>query len=398
MIQKTPPLSRATANFFFSHNTFFQTNNKLPMSTPESISLPDAPSDGITQLSYLPSNSSLLASTSWDGSLRIHNTSSKTLVTNQALASGPILSLATPSNSSSSSVWTGGLDGSVKQFHIESSTVELIGLHSSTTSTDDASPSEIACSCLAPLFHSDTTVASAGWDSCAYLWDARVSNAAKESGPGGMSRAAVATIPLKDKAYAMDVDPSSETRLVLSLAGRHTVFMDVRKLDTPTQSMEANIVLERESSLKYQSRVIKFFPDGSGIATGSIEGRVGIEFLTELGVTSPNHPTAKKYAFKCHRVGDTVYPVNAIAFHPILGTFATGGCDGTVVTWDGGNKKKLVTLASCATSVAALAFNGDGTEIAIASSYTYEDGERDHPRDEILVRKVLESEVRPKSK
>lgn len=38
---------------------------------------------------------------------------------------------------------------------------------------------------------------------------------------------------------------------------------------------------------------------------------------------------AKKYAFKCHRRSengrDTVYPVNAIAFHPLYGTFATGG-------------------------------------------------------------------------
>ena len=25
---------------------------------------------------------------------------------------------------------------------------------------------------------------------------------------------------------------------------------------------------------------------------------------------------------------DTVYPVNALAFHPKWGTFATGGCDG----------------------------------------------------------------------
>lgn len=38
---------------------------------------------------------------------------------------------------------------------------------------------------------------------------------------------------------------------------------------------------------------------------------------------------AKKYAFKCHRQSeggkDTVYPVNAMAFHPLYGTFATGG-------------------------------------------------------------------------
>lgn len=38
---------------------------------------------------------------------------------------------------------------------------------------------------------------------------------------------------------------------------------------------------------------------------------------------------SRKYAFKCHRRNesgqDIVYPVNAIAFHPKFGTFATGG-------------------------------------------------------------------------
>jgi len=55
-------------------------------------------------------------------------------------------------------------------------------------------------------------------------------------------------------------------------------------------------------------------------------------------------------------------------------------------------------MAKCPTSIACLAFNNDGTQIAIASSYTYEEGERDHPREEIYVRDVLESEVRPKAK
>ena len=65
--------------------------------------------------------------------------------------------------------------------------------------------------------------------------------------------------------------------------------------------------------------------------------------------------------------------------------------------WDGLNKKKLATLPSFATSIAAMAFNHDGSELAIASSYTYEDGEREHPRDEIFIRPVLEAECKPKS-
>ncbi len=111
----------------------------------------------------------------------------------------------------------------------------------------------------------------------------------------------------------------------------------------------------------------------------------------------------KKYAFKCHRVDNVVYPVNAIAFHPTHGTFATGGCDGSVVTWDGLHKKKLVVMPKFPSSIAAMAFSGDGSELAIASSYTFEDGDRGDDadgiggKDEIYVKKVLDAEVRPKA-
>jgi WD40 repeat protein len=69
-----------------------------------------------------------------------------------------------------------------------------------------------------------------------------------------------------------------------------------------------------------------------------------------------------------------------------------------IVLWDGLNKKKLTTLPPFPTSISTLAFSPDGTELAIASSYTFEDGERAHPRDEIYVRKVLDHECQPKLK
>lgn len=57
------------------------------------------------------------------------------------------------------------------------------------------------------------------------------------------------------------------------------------------------------------------------------------------------------------------------------GTFATGGCDGLVNLWDGSNKKRLYQYNKYPTSIAALAFNRDGSLLAVASSYTYELGE-----------------------
>ena len=51
---------------------------------------------------------------------------------------------------------------------------------------------------------------------------------------------------------------------------------------------------------------------------------MAIEFLD-----SSEESQARKFAFKCHRSKeggeDTAHPVNAIAFQPVFGTFATGG-------------------------------------------------------------------------
>ena len=114
---------------------------------------------------------------------------------------------------------------------------------------------------------------------------------------------------------------------------------------------------------RYQTRCVRTFPDGQGYALASIEGRVAIEYFsaddeakkvtyacqppkpnqrltlaaaqthhaaTSHGITLPHLPpppttTTSQYAFKCHRVQQTVFPVNSIAFHPLHGTFATGG-------------------------------------------------------------------------
>lgn len=60
-----------------------------------------------------------------------------------------------------------------------------------------------------------------------------------------------------------------------------------------------------------------------GYVLSSIEGRVAVEYLDpSLEVQK------KKYAFKCHRLKEDgiehVYPVNAISFHSVHNTFATG--------------------------------------------------------------------------
>ncbi len=197
----------------------------------------------------------------------------------------------------------------VKLLDYSTSAMTLVGRHESSSSSN-------ACSCLAAVPDTTNVLASASWNRQFSLWDTR-------------SRQAIATLDLPGKAFSMDV---TQNRIVVATSGRRNVIVDIR-------NQKPEIVLDRESSLKFQTRTIRFFPDGRGFALGSVEGRVGVEFLEELQVPAQS---MKRYAFKCHRVGDTVYPVNCIAFHPkFTDAFATGGCDGTVVLWDGGNKKKV---------------------------------------------------------
>ncbi|KAE8716727.1 Mitotic checkpoint protein BUB3 [Hibiscus syriacus] len=184
-------------------------------------------------------------------------------------------------------------------------------------------------------------------------------------------------------------DPRVGNRVVVATAGRHVNVYDLRKMSQPEQ--------QRESSLKYQTRCVRCYPNGTGYALSSDEGRVAMEFF-DLSETSQ----AKKYAFKCHRKSeagrDIVYPVNAIAFHPVYGTFATGGCDGFVNVWDGNNKKRLYQYSKYPASISALSFSRDSRLLAVASSYAFEEGDMPHEPDAIFVRSANEIEVKPKPK
>lgn len=330
------------------------------------------------------------------------------------MGNGPLLSITAPTEGCDGTVvYTGGSDGTIARFDVGASTMDVIGRHSKVASSSLSPP---AVSCLSYL--SNNLIASAGWDKTLHIWDVRVDAAAggRKAGGGETKRnKPVAMVDLPGKAFGMDASADRKT-VVVATSGRRNCFYDVRKLPSSSMSSKVDpvdddddgqyvddvviqLLMDRESSLKYQTRCIQFFGTSTsthGVAVGSIEGRVAIEYMDDMGVQCPLG--SKKYAFKCHRVNDTVYPVNAIAFHPIHGTFATGGADGTVVMWDAANKKKLSSIAKCPTSIAALAFNGDGTRLAIASSYTFEEGERDHPREEIYVQDVLDCEVRPKTK
>ena len=85
---------------------------------PDARVLSDSPTDGITGLQYLSGNNnnkSLLASCSWDGSVYVHNTTTKSRQFSHQMESGPLLSLTTLGDS----LVTGGMDGSIRMVNLE---------------------------------------------------------------------------------------------------------------------------------------------------------------------------------------------------------------------------------------------------------------------------------------
>eukprot|EP00038_Savillea_parva_P018005 m.22144 g.22144 ORF g.22144 m.22144 type:complete len:331 (+) comp3959_c0_seq1:54-1046(+) len=314
--------------------------------------LASPPSDGVSSLTFSPGPTSSLFVTSWDKTARLYdpetNEERVKIECESPLISGTL--------SSPIEAFGGALDGTVHAFDLNTGTASALGAHGAA----------VRCASYSSGINA---VVTGSWDKSICLWDPRT------------QQGSVGTAMLPDKAYTMD---SNENRVIVGTAGRHVWIYDIRKLDTAEQ--------RRESSLKFQTRTIRFNTAGNGYVLSSIDGRVAVEWLDPS-----EEAQKKKYAFKCHRVKidgtDTIYPINAVAFHPRYGTFATGGCDGFVNIWDAAKKKRLCQFHKYPTSISALGFNHDGSLLAIASSYTFEEGEKDHPADAIYIRRTSEVET-----
>nr|XP_054766335.1 mitotic checkpoint protein BUB3-like [Lytechinus pictus] len=317
--------------------------------------LEQPPEDGISAVKFGPKSSQFLLVSSWDETVRLYDVQANQLRAKYK-HDRPVLDCCFCDQTH---VYSGGLDNMLKLYDINTSTENILGNH------------EDAVKCVE--FCTDVNVVVTGsWDQTVKLWDPRIGRST-----GSFSQ--------PDKVYTMAV---TGDRLVVGTAGRKVLVWDLRNMGYVQQ--------RRESSLKYQTRCIRAFPNGQGYVLSSIEGRVAVEYLDP----SPD-VQKKKYAFKCHRLKvdgvEQIYPVNAIAFHNRHNTFATGGCDGFVNIWDGFNKKRLCQFHCYPTSVSSLAFSNDGSVLAIASSYTYEEGDIDHPEDSVFIRKVSDQETKPKS-
>ena len=228
---------------------------------------------------------------------------------------------------------------------------------------------------------------SASWDSTLHIHDL--------NSPSGT----YSTIVLPSKPFSLSASP---TKLVVAMANR---ALHIYELDTLAKATAQPTIVEvepwqrRESSMKYMTRAIACMPNDAGYASSSIEGRVAVEWFDPSDASQ-----SRKYAFKCHRVvqdgQDIVYPVHALAFHPVHGTFASGGGDGVVALWDGVAKRRIRQYQKFPASVAAIDFNSTGKFVAIGVSPSFENGMDELPDGtiKVFIRQLSDSEAMGKKK
>jgi cell cycle arrest protein BUB3 len=242
---------------------------------------------------------------------------------------------------------------------------------------------------------------SGSWDKTIKLWDIQggttVSSSSSSSSVSSSSSAAamystkaIAKLDIPDKVYSMTKVDNHV--FMVATANRQILTYDIRKLN-PNSSNDC-LVSSRESSLKHQTRSICASPTGTFLAVSSTEGRVGIDYIDS---TEQNN----SYAFKCHRKkeneNEIAYPVHALSFHPIYGTFVTGAGDGNVYFWDAKARKRIAAIGPYNNSITALNFSPNGNYLAIAASYDFTGGDKDHVPDTIIIRNITDAEVKPKT-
>ncbi|KAK7754134.1 mitotic spindle checkpoint protein Bub3 [Diatrype stigma] len=358
------------------------------MAPASQFELAQPPNDAISSLVFAPESPARLLVSSWDKNVYLYDTQGETegegeaghgLLIRTFEHRAPVMDVCFGSNDNEA--FSAGMDWQVKRIDLETGEQTVLSKHS-------APVRRVVYS------REHSLLISASWDG-----NLHVHNNPSSPNPPSPPLA----IPLPGKPHAMAASPS---KVIVAMTSRLVHIYDLATLAaaaaagpsaTPPQPWQ-----QRESSLKFLTRAVAAMPTDAGYATSSIEGRVAVEWFDASAESQ-----ARKYAFKCHRQQqaenggstDVVYPVNALAFHPTYGTFASGGGDATAALWDAEAKRRMKVYPRFPDSVAALAFSADGRYLAVAVCPGFESGMEDYSgegRTKILVRELSETEAKPK--
>ena len=187
------------------------------------------------------------------------------------------------------------------------------------------------------------------WDKKACVWDARVSNDRAQH-----------TMHVSERVYCMDV---SGPMMILGAADQQMTLFDLRKpevlleivclkkfyqeilysFDPPLSANPFELQTSLKtfaSQLSKQLRCIACHTDRRGFSYGTIEGRACVQYLDSENQSS-------NFTFKCHRDASAkhIFTVNVMKYHP-MGSFMSGGADGTVSIWDHRSRQRLKVQSS----------------------------------------------------
>ncbi|KAE9378020.1 WD40 repeat-like protein [Stipitochalara longipes BDJ] len=304
------------------------------------VALQTPPEDSISDLAFSP-QSDHLAVASWDKKVRIYQITQNGGSEGKAFFEHDAPVLSCHWSPDGTKVVGAGADKQAK--------VIDLGANQNTATQVAAHDQPIRCVRYFELPQSNAPMIVTGsWDKTVKYWDLR------QNQP-------VASVQCQERVYTLDV---KKNLLVIGTADR---YINVINLNEP-----AKFYKTIQSPLKWQTRVVSCFPDASGFAVGSIEGRCAIQYVEEKDAAS-------NFSFKCHRDPPqnnmtNVYSVNAISFHPQHGTFSTAGSDGTFHFWDGVAKHRLKGYPTTGGTISATAFDRSGQIFAYAVSYDWSKG------------------------
>ena len=335
----------------------YNPNNDIEVQTPADL-------DGVSSLCFSPT-ANFLIGTSWNNSVYCWEISQQ----GQTLPKAQLKDHQQPVlcscwNADGSQVMTGSCDKTARLWNLATNTSTQVAQH-------DAPVKHV-------FFIKEMNLLMTGsWDKTIKFWDLRTQNP-------------VNTQQLPERVYAMDVN---YPLAVVGTADRNLIIYNLTNPTTPYKTIQ--------SQLKWQTRCVSCFPDKSGYLVGSIEGRVAVQHVDEAVAT-------KNFTFKCHRDGAEIFAVNSMAFHPVYGTFATAGSDGTYNFWDKDSKQRLkaqaksMYAANTPAPIPCGTFNRDGSIYAYAVSYDWSKGYSEYNpaimKNCILLHPTKDEEVKSKPK
>lgn len=353
------------------------TSNNVPTMATEkdlqnSIVINNPAEDSISDIAFSPQQDFLFSVSSWDNKVRIWDVQNGNPQGRaQYEHSGPVL--CTRWSNDGTKIASGACDNTVKIYDVASGQSQQLNGHQGPVK----SLRYVNCG---P--NNSELLVTGSWDKTIKYWDMRQPNPAS-------------SVMMPERVYAMD---AKQQLLVVATAERNIVIIN---MNNPN-----NIFKTVQSPLKMQTRTVACYNEGDGYAIGSVEGRCSIRYVDD------EQQKRLGFSFKCHRQTNPnrapgqpsqslVYSVNSIAFHPIYGTFVTAGSDGSFHFWDKINRHRLRGYPIQQGSIPVCNFNRQGTVLAYALSYDWNQGHTmnraDYP-NVIRLHQVSDAEAKGRKK